>query len=113
MMTRAKKSRRNRHSPPTISQFHHPTFANDVIELVGGQNGSTNPARLFLLPAAKDTFTKYRRVGVLFVLLVARILQAEYNEDGVYHDPNVRCWHRLGRPTLDSCMQNLAVQHEK
>ena len=44
---------------------------------------------------------------------MARTLEAEAKPDDVYDDPNVLWWNRLGRPTLESCMQKLAAQHEE
>ena len=55
----------------------------------------------------------YQRIGLLFVLFMARTLEAEAKPDDVYDDPNLLWWHRLGRPTLESCMQKLAAQHEE
>jgi hypothetical protein len=85
-------------------------FAKDMIELVGGQNGLANAGRAYLQRIQGETFKKYQRVGLLFVLFMARTLEAEEDVD---NDQNVRWWHQLGRPTLVSCMSELQTQHEQ
>ena len=86
-------------------------FAKDVIEMVGGQNGQANAGRAYLQRINDKTFKKYRRVGMLFVLFVARTLQAAGESDE--QDSNVLWWHQVGRKTLEVCMTELSAQHEQ
>jgi hypothetical protein len=54
------------------------------------QNGSANVSHFFMKPMDGDNFKKYRRIGLLFVLFMARTLEAEAKPNDVYDDPNVR-----------------------
>jgi hypothetical protein len=98
-------------APGLDMQQQYEKFTKDVIELMGAQSGYSNSGRAFLQPVRGETFKKYRRIGLLFALFMARTLEAKEDEENC--NTNVRWWHRVGKPTLEKCMTKLKEQYEQ
>jgi hypothetical protein len=86
------------------------TFYKDVMELVGEKTGYSNPGRAYLQPVKEETFKKYRRVGLLAVLFMARTLEAAPTED---YDENTIWWNQFARPTLVDTIAALHAQQQE